>query len=448
MPISERPPSVVSTPDSGHFAGPGMSDPTHSSGSYGRLDCALIGAIAAFVAYFSMCAFRRPFMVLEFTGEKFGTGPIELKTALVISQILGYGLSKFFGISACSQVARGKMWLLLLGLIAVAQGALILLAVVPQQGMLLAMFLNGLPLGMIWGIMVRYLEGRQLSDMMLAILSCSFILGSGVVKDVGRWWLRQELFPDLWMPAVTAFCFLPPFLLAIVFLHRLPVPDPTDVLMRHDRVPMTAQDRWRFVRQYLRTLVPLLSFYFLLTAYRDYRDLYVVEIVKELGYGSVPAILTRIELPVAILVTTVLGLLTLIRISRIALWAIYGVMLLGMVTIGAGDVLFRMQLINGMTWMVLTGLGAYLAYVPYNAVLFERFMATTRAKGTAVFGIYLADALGYAGSIGLLVSKDLIFPGQSRLAFFQTCSVGMAILGALCLIASASFLQRDLSAKS
>jgi len=414
----------------------------------GWLECAVIGAVAAFVAYFSMCAFRRAFMVLEFPGVMLGNGPVELKTSLLVSQILGYGISKYLGISVCSQVARQRMWLMLVLLIGVAQAALILFAVVPPGWMLLAMFLNGLPLGMIWGLMVRYLEGRQMSDLMLAVLSCSFILGSGVVKDVGRWWLHQNVIPDVWMPAVTGFCFLPPFLIAVFFLHRLPVPNAVDIELRNERISMTATDRWAFVRDYCWTLIPLLLFYLVLTAFRDYRDLYVIEIVKELGYGAVPAVLTRIELPIAILVTAVLGLLSVIRNSTTALWAIYGVMLLGMLTIGLGEILFRLKGIDGMTWMILMGLGAYLAYVPYNAVLFERFMASTRATGTAVFGIYLADALGYTGSIGLLLSKDLLFSMDSRLAFFQMFSLAMAASGTVCLLWSGWHLRGEFQAET
>ena len=55
--------------------------------------------------------------------------------------------------------------------------------------------------------------------------------------------------------------------------------------------------------------------------------------------------------------------------------------------------------------MVLIGLGAYLAYVPYNTLFFERMMASTRFVGTAVFAIALADAAGYTGSVRRAVSE-------------------------------------------
>jgi hypothetical protein len=43
-------------------------------------------------------------------------------------------------------------------------------------------------------------------------------------------------------------------------------------------------------------------------------------------------------------------------------------------------------------------------------------MASTRAAGTAVFAIYLSDAIGYTGSIGIQLYKDW---GQADLNYYQ-----------------------------
>jgi hypothetical protein len=70
-------------------------------------------------------------------------------------------------------------------------------------------------------------------------------------------------------------------------------------------------------------------------------------------------------------------------------------------------------------------------YVPFNSVLFDRMIAHTRIQGTAVFAIYLADSLGYTGSIGVQLYKDLASSAATRLAFFRGftyfCS-GLAIV--------------------
>ena len=86
-------------------------------------------------------------------------------------------------------------------------------------------------------------------------------------------------------------------------------------------------------------------------------------------------------------------------------------------------------------WIILTGLGAYLAYVPFGCVLFDRIIAHTRAVGTAVFAIYVADAIGYTGAISILLYKNLA--GSSSAGdFFHDFSYFTAALSALCFAGS------------
>ena len=90
-----------------------------------------------------------------------------------------------------------------------------------------------------------------------------------------------------------------------------------------------------------------------------------------------------------------------------------------------------LKMIDGLWWMILSGFGAYLAYVPFGAVLFERVMASTKAAGTAVFAIYLCDAIGYTGSVATLLYKEL---GAAELNYFQFLRIftySMAAIGTL-----------------
>src|SRR5688500_1404923 len=64
----------------------------------------LYATVAAFSTYFCMYAFRKPFAVATFAGQTLGDSEVNLKTAFVISQILGYALSKFLGIKVCSEL--------------------------------------------------------------------------------------------------------------------------------------------------------------------------------------------------------------------------------------------------------------------------------------------------------------------------------------------------------
>jgi len=97
--------------------------------------------------------------------------------------------------------------------------------------------------------------------------------------------------------------------------------------------------------------------------------------------------------------------------------------------------------------MILVGLGAYLAYVPYGSLLFDRLIASSRYAGTAVFAIYLSDALGYTGSVFLQLFKDLFQPEMSRFEFFRLFTLFMAAFGALLFITSGWYFYRQARSK-
>ena len=402
---------------------------------------ALFVIFASFSTYFCMYAFRKPFSAAGYDGLVFLGTTIDLKTALVISQIIGYVLSKVIGIKICSEVTRGRRALALVTLIGIAQLSLLLFALLPNDLKVLAIFFNGLPLGMVWGMVVWYLEGRRTSEMLLAGLSCSFIIASGVVKDVGRWLMTSVQVDQFWMPFVTGLCFLPPFLLAVWLLNQLPDPSAEDISARVERTTMNRGQRWQFIRQFLPAMLLLVITYFFLTAYRDYRDNFGVEIFEALGYGADQSLVfTRSEIWVAVGVLGTLAALNVIRDTRRGLIGAFGIMVSGVALLGGATLMLDAGRIDGMTWMILTGLGSYLAYVPYGSVLFDRLIASTRATGTAVFAIYVADAIGYGGAITVLLTKDLLATDVSRLDFFRGLTYFMAVLGTILLAGACALL--------
>lgn len=423
--------------------------------------------VTAFTTYFCMYAFRKPFAAAKFQGLLFMGTMVELKTAIVISQILGYALSKYIGIKVCSEITPPRRALALVILVVWAQLALVLYGLLPNNLKVVAIFLNGLPLGMVWGLVVWYLEGRKTSELLLAGLSCSYIVASGMVKDLARammagtfakWWEGVPLVgapmasalssvSESWMPAIMGLHFLPVYLLAVWLLNQLPRPTVADVTARVERQPMKGADRLAFVRQFLFGITLLCVAYFFLTAYRDFRDNYQVEIFDALGYPyqQNKAIISKAETIVMFGVMGALALLTLIKNNRAGLLGAFSIMTFGVALLGVGTILLQAGLINGFWWMTLTGLGSYLAYVPYGSVLFDRLIASTRVVGTAVFAIYLADSIGYTGSVGVQLFKDLARSNISRLAFFTGFTYFMSALGLVCLVCSSLYFLRQAS---
>ncbi len=126
------------------------------------------------------------------------------------------------------------------------------------------------------------------------------------------------------------------------------------------------------------------------------------------------------------------------------LLALYGVIIGGLVLMAGSTLLFQRSALGGFWWLTLLGLGGYLAYVPFGAMLFERIMAQTRFVGTAVFGIYLADSIGYCGSISTQIVRDRAFASFSRTDFLANLALLTAGLGVVLLVVSGwYFLSRS-----
>ncbi len=405
----------------------------------------LYAVVAAFTAYFCMYAFRKPFLATSYEDTEMAVRLfgqlLDPKTVFAISQIIGYATSKYLGMKFCSEAQRGRLWLYLLLLILTAWATLLLFAVLPPYLKILAIFCNGLPLGMVWGMVVRYLEGRHTSELLLAGLSCSYILASGEVKSVGAWLMNDVGVAEFWMPFATGAIFLIPFFLAVFLLSQLPPPTKDDIRLRSERSTMGRGERWKFLRTFLPGMILLCLAYFFLTAYRDFRDIYQNELFHEMGVTDSSAF-SRTERPIAFGVIASLVVLYFIRNNRLGLIGAYVIMLGGLALMGGSTFLYQLGEIKGETWMILSGLGAYLAYVPYGSVLFDRTIAYTHFAGTAVFAIYLTDAIGYTGSVGIQLFKDLFQGGSSRLGFMLGFTNFMAILGFVLLLLSLLYFLR------
>ena len=401
----------------------------------------LFAGTAAFSTYFAMYAFRKPFTAATFEDVAGWDFTLDYKVALVIAQVLGYALSKVIGIKVISEMGHSRRALAIVGLIGLSWLALVGFALVPAPWNVAALFLNGLPLGLIWGLVFSYVEGRRTSEVLGAILCASFILSSGVVKSVGKALLNAGV-PDLWMPAAAGLVFVPLLLVSVLGLARIPPPDARDEAARVRRGPMDGPTRAAFLRVYGPGVVLLVVAYVLFTAVRDLRDNFAAEIWTALGFGETAAIFTASELPVAVIALASLAAIMLVRDNLRALLVIHGIVMLGAGLLGGATLAFQLDLISPVVWMILSGAGLYMAYTPFNAMLFDRMIAATGQVGTAGFLIYLADASGYVGSVGLLLFRNFGVAETNWLSFFIiTCHVA-ALTSLGLLAASVMFFAR------
>jgi len=394
--------------------------------------------VAAFGTYACMYGFRKPFTAAAYTGTPWGDS---LKVWLVTAQVLGYMVSKFIGIKVVSEMTSSRRATTLLVLIGLALLALVGFALTPAPYNAFWLFCNGLPLGMVFGLVLGFLEGRRMTEFFVAGLCASFILADGVAKSVGSWLLAAEV-SEQWMPCVAGLIFLIPLVGFVSMLRVIPPPDSGDVEARAERVPMTGSERLEMIRRHGLALMAIVTVYLLITVLRSARADFAPEIWRSLGFGKNPGVFTRSEFWVGLAVVAVNGLVFLIPNNRMAfltsLWTCVAGLLIALASVAA----WRAGFLQPFHFMVVLGVGMYLPYVAVNTTVFERLIALTREKGNIGFLMTFADAIGYLGYCGVMLARSMFKPGKDFLPFFLNLSTAVLVTSLIFAIASIILFSR------
>ncbi len=399
---------------------------------------------AAFGTYFCMYAFRKPFSVAQYRDvDAWGW---DYKTVAVAAQVSGYMLSKFIGIKVLTELQPSRRAISLIGLILLAELALLLFGVVPAPLNIFCLILNGLPLGMVFGLVLSFLEGRRQTEALAAGLCTSFILADGVTKSAGKWMLDQGV-TQFWMPAAVGAVFLIPLLCFVWMLTRTLPPTAADVAARSERPLLTGDDRRNFVRRYAGGLVPLLIMFLLITVLRSVRSDFAPEIWTSLGVETTPELFSFSELWVGLLVTLSSGIAVLISDNQRAFRAALAMCILGAVVLLLATLAQQAGRIAPFSFMVLIGVGLYLPYVAVHTTIFERFIAMTRDTGNVVFLMYLADSIGYLGYVGVMLARNSLQTSGDFMTFFRPLCFCVAIVSVVCMAISRIFLIRITASK-
>lgn len=405
---------------------------------------ALYAAILSFLTYASVYAFRKPFTVgtFEQEGRVFG---IPYKDALVIAQALGYMISKFYGIRFIAELGKFGRGNLIILLVTISWIALLLFGITPAPWNIVFLFLNGFPLGIIWGILFSYIEGRKATDFIGAALAVSFIFSSGFVKTVAKWlWITFPI-SEKWIPFATGALFIIPLICFVKLLEKIPPPSEEDRLLRVERSPMNKEERKVFFGKYAAGLVLLIFVYIVLTIFRDIRDNFAADIWKTLGYGSLPSVFSKTEIPITLMVLVLMGSMMLIKNNTRAFILTHYLIIVGFLIAGISSMLFVMHLLDPIPWMTLVGLGLYMGYIPFNCLLFERLIAAFRQPGNIGFLMYLADSFGYLGSVVIIIAKTFMKNTNSWTYLYSNGVIIFSVIGICATIAALIYFKKKLN---
>ncbi|MEO6233437.1 MAG: DUF5690 family protein [Ferruginibacter sp.] len=388
----------------------------------------IFAAIITFLTYAMVYGFRKPFTVGTYADMPAVLG-VDFKTCLVISQVLGYMASKFYGvkfIAELKRMGRGKLILMLVG---ISWLALLLFAIVPAPYNIPLLLLNGFPLGLIWGIVFSFVEGRKATDFIGAALAVSFIFSSGFVKSVTGFLQLQFAIPEMWLPFFAGLTFLVPLLLFVWLLEKIPAPSEADKLLRTERKAMLKADRSTYIKTFFPGILTLLIIYVFLTVFRDIRDNFAADMWIEMGFANQPEKFVQTEIPTTIIILALISAMIYIRNNLKALLVSHVIIGAGFVLAGVATALFMQGILPPFYWMMLVGLGLYMGYIPFNCVLFERMIATFKYAGNVGFLMYLADSYGYLGSVAVMLSKSVFHIQLSWTNFYAYGVIILSVVG-------------------
>lgn len=391
----------------------------------------LWASMAAFGAYFCMYMYRKPYAAALFEGQMlFG---LDYKIVLIVSQLAGYACSKFLGIRIISSMKPDSRANYYIGLIGLALTGLSLFYLCSPVWSMLWLFINGLALGLIWGIVFQYLEGRSITELLTVILSANFIFTSGVAKTLGQYCLKSGISEKM-MPMMIGWIFVPLTLLFVWMLTMIPSQNQSDMEQRVQRLPMSPLERRTIIKNFGGVLVLFILGYIILTMIRDVRDNFGVEIWKGLGYGDDASVYTITEIPATVLLLLLLGALYKIKDNKKALLLNLWLTIAGLVLLVLATLAFYTGNLSGMLWMMITGVGLFVPYILYNGILFDRLIEAFRITANVGFFMYIVDAFGYLSSVGILLYKNFGNQSISWLQFYTVLCVVAGIIGVMIMI--------------
>ena len=138
---------------------------------------ALYASVLIFLVYTCAYAYRKPFTAAIYEGEILWG--FDVKILYVLSEIIGYALSKFIGVRILPSMKAGHRIYYIIGLLTFSEVALLGFALLPVPLKVCSIFLSGLPLGMIWGVIFSYIEGRRISEILNVGLSVDSLFRFG-----------------------------------------------------------------------------------------------------------------------------------------------------------------------------------------------------------------------------------------------------------------------------
>ena len=388
----------------------------------------------ALLSYSLVYALRKPFTAAEFDGLQ--VAGMDYKIVVSIIQLIGYVCAKMLGIKFISELKPEGRLKFIIGSAALSELSLVAFGLLPAPYNIFALFFNGLSLGCMWGVIFSFLEGRRTTDILASIMGVSMALSSGVAKSLGLYALNDLGVSEFWMPALVGAVAFPLLCFMGWMMTKFPAPTAADIAARTKRVTLDGRQRWQLFVKFMPLLIMLFGANLLLTVQRDIKEDFIVCIidvsqVSSWAFAHLDSIATLVLLGVFALLSAVGNHLRALCLILI------------MSAIGMGTIAFLGAEAGSLNmpvtaWLFLQTLCIDIAYLSFQIIFFERFIACFKVQGNVGFFIITIDFIGYLGTLCLLLFKEFQAPHIDWTSFYNGMSVYIGI--ACCLAFAGSII--------
>lgn len=393
---------------------------------------------AALLSYSLVYALRKPFTAASFENAEFFD--MDYKVVVTISQILGYVVSKFIGIKLISELQSEERFKFILTSVLLAEASLILFGLLSTPFNVAAMFLNGLSLGCMWGVIFSFIEGRRVTDILASLLGVSMVISSGTAKSVGLYVMNHLHVSEFWMPALIGAVALPLLLLLGWALNKLPEPNKEDIAMKSERETLNGKQRWELFKSFMPFLSMLFIANIAIVVLRDIKEDFLVNIIDVSAYS--PWLFAQIDSIVTLIILGIFGLMVLVKDNLKALSVLFGLIIAGMIVMSVVSFGQQQLRLSPVIWLFIQSLCLYIAYLTFQTIFFDRFIACFRIRGNVGFFIVTTDFLGYTGTVLVLVLKEFCNPDIDWAVFYNQFAGYVGIFCCVTFVCSFVYLHQ------
>lgn len=384
----------------------------------------------ALLSYSLVYALRKPFTAAEFDGLQ--VAGMDYKIVVSIIQLIGYVCAKMLGIKYISELKPEGRLKFIVGSAALSEVSLVAFGLLPAPYNIFALFFNGLSLGCMWGVIFSFLEGRRTTDILASIMGVSMALSSGVAKSLGLYALNDLGVSEFWMPALVGAVAFPLLCFMGWMMTKFPAPTAADIAARTKRVTLDGRQRWQLFVKFMPLLIMLFGANLLLTVQRDIKEDFIVCIidvsqVSSWAFAHLDSIATLVLLGVFALLSAVGNHLR--ALCLILIMSVIGMGTIAFLGAEAGSLNMPVT-----AWLFLQTLCIDIAYLSFQTIFFERFIACFKVQGNVGFFIITIDFIGYLGTLCLLLFKEFQAPHIDWTSFYNGMSV---YIGVACCLAFA-----------